>query len=311
MMAKTIKFNLICDNHPVRTIEDLQENFSVEDILEYYHNGLLLRWLNVRGYNVEYEKVSKIKEKYNLPESDQRNADLDIIKELIEIFCVETDSKMIEENIYIIQFLKEREKVYKIYKENHFEVNKIIEDYQSGYEKIVNEIINNPTNEAKIKACIAEMVKNYHWIMDLVHKDLFWQLRKKSVLAIACLLMNEECRDYYLPAPKENMCATENSIEKNNIFEEIRSMFANPETRAELRNYTKQFLGATNGYWKDVELKGKKYMVISMDKDAAIRSGDNQDESLTFAQINDKFIILDGIDYKCASGLGQLIYMEV
>ena len=25
-MAKTIKFNLICDNTPVRTIEDLQNN---------------------------------------------------------------------------------------------------------------------------------------------------------------------------------------------------------------------------------------------------------------------------------------------
>ena len=35
-MAKTIKFNLICDNTPVRTIEDLQNNFSIEDVLNYY-----------------------------------------------------------------------------------------------------------------------------------------------------------------------------------------------------------------------------------------------------------------------------------
>lgn len=40
-MAKTIKFNLICDNTPVRTIEDLQNNFSIEDVLNYYRNGLL------------------------------------------------------------------------------------------------------------------------------------------------------------------------------------------------------------------------------------------------------------------------------
>lgn len=37
-MAKTIKFNLICDNTPVRTIEDLQNNFSIEDVLDYYRN---------------------------------------------------------------------------------------------------------------------------------------------------------------------------------------------------------------------------------------------------------------------------------
>ena len=59
-MAKTIKFNLICDDKPVRTIEDLQENFSIEDVLKYYQNGLLLRWLEVRGYEAEYKKVSEI-----------------------------------------------------------------------------------------------------------------------------------------------------------------------------------------------------------------------------------------------------------
>lgn len=31
-MAKTIKFNLICDNTPVRTIEDLQNNFSMSSL---------------------------------------------------------------------------------------------------------------------------------------------------------------------------------------------------------------------------------------------------------------------------------------
>ena len=48
-MAKTIKFNLICDNTPVRTIEDLQNNFSIEDVLNYYYNGLLCRWLRRRA----------------------------------------------------------------------------------------------------------------------------------------------------------------------------------------------------------------------------------------------------------------------
>ena len=48
-MAKTIKFNLVCDGNPVRTIEDLQNNFSIEDVLAYYHNGLLRRGLEVRG----------------------------------------------------------------------------------------------------------------------------------------------------------------------------------------------------------------------------------------------------------------------
>ena len=43
-MAKTIKFNLIC-GYPARTIEDLQDHFSVEDLLDYYEKGLLAKRL--------------------------------------------------------------------------------------------------------------------------------------------------------------------------------------------------------------------------------------------------------------------------
>ena len=82
-MAKTIKFNLICDEKPVRTIEDLQSNFSIEDVLDYYNNKLLHRWLSVRGYNSELEAVSAI----------YCNDPIEIIKELIRIFVVYTDEK--------------------------------------------------------------------------------------------------------------------------------------------------------------------------------------------------------------------------
>ena len=78
-MAKTIKFNLICDNKKIRTIDDLQDNFCIEDIFDYYENGLLLKWLQVREYNKQAEEVSKIGEK------EQEK----IIKKLIEIFEIE------------------------------------------------------------------------------------------------------------------------------------------------------------------------------------------------------------------------------
>ena len=87
-MAKTIKFNLICDNKPIRTIDDLQDNFCIEDIFDYYENGLLLKWLKVRGYDKQAEEVSKIGEE----ESEK------IISKLIEIFEIEkTDRELINE----------------------------------------------------------------------------------------------------------------------------------------------------------------------------------------------------------------------
>ena len=93
-MAKTIKFNLICDNTPVRTIEDLQNNFSIEDVLDYYRNGLLCRWLKVRGYEEELKKVEEIRSEDSMG----------IIKELIRIFEIPCDPAEVEKSIYILKY---------------------------------------------------------------------------------------------------------------------------------------------------------------------------------------------------------------
>ena len=181
-MAKTIKFNLICDDKPVRTIEDLQENFSIEDVLKYYQNGLLLRWLEVRGYEAEYKKVSEIRE----------IEALEIVKELIKIFDIEADEKKVEEGVYMLQFLEERKELCEAYKQDSFKAQGIIDDYQTGFNQLIDGIIENPNYVARIKANIAELMSGYKWAMDLNHRQLFWELKELSPLAIMCFLMNDE-----------------------------------------------------------------------------------------------------------------------
>ena len=80
-MAKTIKFNLMCDGYPCRNIEDVQEHFCIEDMLEYYESGLLKRWLEVRGFKDELAEVEAIK----------ATEVLQITEELIRIFEILTD----------------------------------------------------------------------------------------------------------------------------------------------------------------------------------------------------------------------------
>lgn len=191
-MAKTIKFNLICDDKPVRTIEDLQNNFSIEDVLEYYNNKLLHRWLEVRGYSDELEKISAI----------MSEKPLEIIKELIIIFNVASNEKKIEEAVYMLEYLDERKELCDIYSKNEFKTKSVIDDYQTGYKQLVDGILENPEDVAQIKANIAEMVTNYKWVLDLNHRELFWTLKDKSVLALMCLLMNKQSRYYYLPKKK-------------------------------------------------------------------------------------------------------------
>lgn len=74
---------------------------------------------------------------------------------------------------------------------------------------------------------------------------------------------------------------------------------------------TKIFCGKTESYWKDIEPKRKRLMIISMVEGNYLRNSGKDGENLSASDINNKFIITDGIDYKSNSQFNELIYMEV
>lgn len=292
-MAKTIKFNLICDEKPIRTIEDLQNNFSIEDVLTYYNNKLLHRWLSVRGYDAELKAVSAI----------TTDDSIEIIKELIHIFNVETDEKKVEESIYMFQYQEERRQTYEIYKIENYNVVNIIEDYEHDYLQLVRGILMNPNDVSLIKANIAEMVSNYDWVFELNHRELFWDLMKRSPLGVMCLLMNEESRKYYLPGGDNE--------DKKRMFQAICNLIEQSDFEKLLRGNLITFSGMTDGYWKDLEPKGKKFMIVSMEIGDFVRSAGKSGGDLTGSDIKNAFVILDGIDYKSNYSSHKLRYMEV
>lgn len=305
-MAKTIKFNLICDNTPVRTLEDLQENFVIEDVLAYYNDKLLHRWLKVRGYSEELAKVEGI------TSSDE----MDIIKELIEIFNVSVDKSKVDEEVYMLQFLAEREKLYAEYDRTHYLSKKVIEDYKNGYIELIKKIINNPSDISIIKSCIKEMVENYDWVLELNHRDLFNDLLEKSKLAVMCLLMNEKLRSYYLPIEMKKEDGTViNDLtagsDKFVMYSSICAMIKNGSLEEEFGDNLHIFSGETEGYWRDLETKDKKYMIISMDNGDFVRSAGLQNGDKSSNDVREKFLILDGIDYKSNYATHKLKYMEV
>lgn len=305
-MAKTIKFNLICDEKPIRTIEDLQNNFSIEDILAYFNNKLLHRWLSVRGYESELEKVSAI----------TSSNPIEVIKELIRIFNVVADKEKVEESIYMLKYLDERKNLFAIYEHENYKTKSIIDDYISGYSQLVDGILKNPRNAAVIKANIAEIVSNYAWVLKLDHRHLFYILYEKSALAIMCLLMNEHSRKYYLPVEITDKDGTvildiTKNPDKKSMFNHICHMIESRDFKTALNGNLLSFSGMTDGYWKDLEPKGKRYMIIRIENGDYVRSAGHSGGDLSVIDILNKFVIVDGIDYKSNSDTHELLYMEV
>ena len=270
----------------------------------------------------------------------------------------------------MLQFLEERKILCEAYKQDGFKTQEIIDDYQAGYKQLVDDMVENPKDVARVKADIAELMSGYRWVMDLTHRQLFWDLRKISPLAIMCLLMNDEARKYYLPIPismDDNSCATEkkkkvstantvrkkneiptlaafnrllagpvneedvedieedieednsmkvsydieNNADKRAMYADICEMIKTSKFASELGNNLHVFSGMTDGYWKDLEPKEKKYMIISMGTGDFVRSAGVQGGDLSGSDIENNFVIVDGIDYKSNSASRKLIYMEV
>lgn len=292
-MAKTIKFNLILDGNPVRTIEDLRENFSIEDILEVYNNNLLHRWLQVRGYLEILEKVNSIKNENNIEQ----------IKELIKIFNVEIDDAKVEEGIEILNYTIERQLLLERYEELNYKRKEVIDNYHKGYNSIVNDILENKDDMPKIKANIEEIEKNYIEIFKLNYRDLYNTLVSNAPLAVFAILMNEKMREYYISSENSNT---------ELIYKKIKEFVQNKDILKEkLGGELKIFKGNTEAYWKDIEPYNKKFMIISMESGNYVRNAGVFGEEISSLDVNNKFLILDGIDYKSNNSYHELLYMEV
>ena len=68
-MAKKIKFPLKMKNGvPIRNIDELRENFSLDDAVVYLANGKLVTWLRDRYLNDLADEISTLDEDdYNEP----------------------------------------------------------------------------------------------------------------------------------------------------------------------------------------------------------------------------------------------------
>lgn len=189
-MAKTIKFNLILDNYPVRNIEGLQEHFSIEDMLKYFENGLLLRWLNVRGYDEQYAAVEAIDKSLDRKE---------IVTSLVKIFEVaEMDIADIEKAIGILTYLDEEKELNAIYKENAYAKKQVVDDYHSGYTALIMHMEENKDNMALLKADAIQMEREYFGLFELNHYELYFRLVESAPKAIFAILTRDAFRKFWI-----------------------------------------------------------------------------------------------------------------
>ena len=209
-MAKTIKFNLICNNTSVRSLEDLQENFCVDDILPLYEHGLLQRWLDVRGYQSELQKVKEITStnKY------------DIITNLAMILGVEQDRDKIKADLAYYQYMNDKNNDLKKLSEEDNGRKYAIAQYYKGYLDQIKKLISIKDNISETKNIVKIIANDYIYAFSNDYYRVFIICLTNNMIALMCLLMNPVTRCYYIADNNEkkedNTHDTENGQNKEN-----------------------------------------------------------------------------------------------
>ena len=306
-MAKTIKFNLICDDHSVRTLDDLREHFSIEDVLNYYENGVLQRWLQVRGYMEELAAVNGI----------QAQDDMSIAREMAKIFGLEESVGDVEKDLYILQYREEKTASLQEYAKLSESMEFAVNSYFEGYYKLIQTICANKDNLPLIKAAVKEINDKYLNIFELNYKMLFISLYEEAPLAVFVMLTFDSMRNKFLWDDEEKLSEKLETVsdyinaDRKLMYDLFMFDFSYNNLKAILGNNLKEFAGKTDNYWKDLEPGDKKYMILKIDSGDAVRSAGRRDEMLEAKDVNGKFPILDGVDYRSNSVIRKLLYIEV
>ena len=78
-----------------------------------------------------------------------------------------------------------------------------------------------------------------------------------------------------------------------------------------LKDNLKIFSENTDSYWKDIEPdESKRFMILFMGSESRIRALKDKGTELRSGDVNNKFVILKGIDFKNNYN-NSLLYMEV
>ncbi|MDD3621519.1 MAG: hypothetical protein PHQ81_03855 [Methanofollis sp.] len=302
-MAKTIKFNLILDGQPVRCIEDLQDNFCIDDIIRLYQDGLLQKWLKVRGYDDYLQQVEAIKKKDS------------VIVELIKIFKIEKKENVIKESLYSLEYRKKRETELQEWRETGSKEKKAIGDYHNGYETLKSKVIENKYDMAFMKATAKEISKNYSRLFQLDNTRFYYEFRQDAPLMIYAILMDTKLRDFLLQNEDVSKSLTgtfkikSKDEAKKLIYPELNQDddFDNKVQSIGLHIY----IGDTQSYWKDLQTEDTKVLIISVPDSCRIRGAKDKLEDIPSKDANGKFLILDGLAYKSSDKYNPIVYMEI
>ena len=301
-MTKAIKFNLLLDKYPVRDLEDLKTHFNLDDLLVAYHGQVLHRWLEVRGLITELSLLNEIKS----------NDELLNASALCKLFHKTLSREAIQQAVYPFEFRQQQQHRLERLASQQFKRNEVIKSYHGGYTKLCGEMLEECINYPFLKAAVNTLWADYADLFRVDFNRFFDEFIEKSPLTLLTMLGEDNYRQsgLFTEERKESLFLLKlnKTPEKlSPILSLLSALFGTLTTPSCLQYYS----GETDNYWKDLQPKGTKCLILKMEPGNFIRNSGKNGEDLNADAINKQFLILDGIDYKSNNVKHDLVYMVI
>ena len=294
-MAKSIKFNLVLGGHQVRTIENLQNHFEADEVLQYYEKGILRRWLLARGYGEQVSKLDAISSK------DTES----ILIGLCNTFDMDVDEQEIKQCAADIRSSQEQMPVVSqgVLHQNE---TKIIQNHRESYLELMKILFSDTDDLNLIRSTVKTINDKYFYELLLGGEPLLERLWKKSTYTLLCFLMYNNTRAL--------ICEPENVADR--VPYELRGSFT-CDMWSRMRNYEYRgkavkpvkIYGSSN--WSTAIPAGQKILVLETPPGVSIRAAGQLEPTYTNEAVAEKLPVLDGLDYKTGYNSRQIWYLEV
>lgn len=176
---------LLLGNKKFLNIEDLKNDFNVNDVLSAYHNGNLGRWL-LHKDNELLEELKKI---------DKSENPKKIIESIIRIFFKDDENleTIVEDACFIIENTVDIE---------NKDIKSELEYYINQYNLIIDDLYSfkiAADDYENIKNSVEKLYGEYNSLFNYYYEDFFYKFyNQKNYYVILSILANEDIRSIFL-----------------------------------------------------------------------------------------------------------------
>ena len=245
-----LKFNLLIGGKECRTLEEVKENFNIDDIKKYYDSDLLERWLLNNDYKDLCYEIQALKSKvhraYYGPAIHFMR--INIKEELKHIFFPEY-----KKNETVFSYISITSNYKDYYNYNDYKNYSTADEYFNNYKKIVNIIINDSTDY--IKLYIDLLAERYSYFFKYDYKNFIKKIMEnKNYYALFYMLYNDFIKKYLIEDNDISNFINEKIIK--NISEKVNNDFSY------VKYYSKSESNSDNHF---IEISNKESVVKKLE----------------------------------------------